>query len=942
MRYTRYPKGSIWRKWDLHVHTPFTKLNNQYPTDDTVWDSFCDKIENSDVEVYGITDYFSVENYFTFIEKYRVKYPDSKKMFFPNVELRLEVSVNRNAEEVNLHILFNNETEKEKIVLFLSKLNTNISRNGAPVSCSAISSHTDFKSAGIDYKILRKKLTEVFGKDECYLIVAASNNAGLRPDSKSPRKLNITDEIDKICDGFFGGQQNVDYFLSTQRYEEKETAKQKPVISCSDAHSFDELENYLGKRFVKVINGKEIIEKDITWIKANPTFEGLKQITYEPDGRIKIQQEKPEEKTPYNVIDAVRFIDTRATRDFNDNWIELNSNLNSIIGGKSSGKSLLLYHIAKTIDADRINSINAEKGYHQEIEYSFEKEPEFNFEVKWADGETYKLKDSEKPNRPITYIPQLYLNRLAEDQKDELNSLVDKMLIESSSEYKEFRNSNKQKLDDIRTEMFQVIDEYYKVKNSLNGKERELKELGDKKAIIENQKQIIEKIEALRKESSFSKEDEEKFKILSEKIKTLKEQQSETKTLINVLSNAKESYESFKDNIQNILGDTVFSSINSQFAVLSPEISQKISDIVSQSVKKLKKVLDDDIGHSFSSFNEEQRLDAIKKNLESTTKELEPLAEKVKSKSAFSQLQKSLETESAKLRLLNGKEIEIGKLNELLSTEATKNKYGKLFKCYQDVVEENRKYESIPDTDDLKLNSIIKINKKKFDENFVRKINKKKSMNQQFGAFFNSENDYEYEQEKHLSNINIMIDKIASCEISLNSGFDEKHTMLSLLDDYYYIDYDLLQDGDDLIKMSPGKRGIILFQLFLHLSKSENPILIDQPEDNLDNRTVYQELNDFIKTKKSTRQIIIVSHNPNLVVSTDSENIIVANQDGQNKSGKNATFKFEYVNGAIEHSFIDESKNGILFQRGIRQHVCDVLEGGEEAFEKRENKYGFK
>ncbi|MEA1899584.1 MAG: DUF1016 N-terminal domain-containing protein, partial [Thermodesulfobacteriota bacterium] len=208
----------------------------------------------------------------------------------------------------------------------------------------------------------------------------------------------------------------------------------------------------------------------------------------------------------------------------------------------------------------------------------------------------------------------------------------------------------------------------------------------------------------------------------------------------------------------------------------------------------------------------------------------------------------------------------------------------------------------------------------------VKKINKKRSLDQQFGTFFNAENDYGYEQEKHLGNINIMIDKITSCEISFNSGFDEKHAMLSLLDDYFFIDCNLLQDGDDLIKMSPGKRGIILFQLFLHLSKSKNPILIDQPEDNLDNRTVYQELNGFIKTKKSTRQIIIVSHNPNLVVSTDSENIIVANQDGQNKSGKNNTFKFEYVNGAIEHSFDKDRINlAERFKRLSPETVITIL-----------------
>ena len=60
-----------------------------------------------------------------------------------------------------------------------------------------------------------------------------------------------------------------------------------------------------------------------------------------------------------------------------------------------------------------------------------------------------------------------------------------------------------------------------------------------------------------------------------------------------------------------------------------------------------------------------------------------------------------------------------------------------------------------------------------------------------------------------------------------------------------------MQDEDKLLDMSPGKRGIILFQLFLHLSASETPILVDQPEDNLDNRTVYKELNQFIKQQKT-------------------------------------------------------------------------------------------
>ncbi|WP_157050027.1 hypothetical protein [Thalassobacillus sp. C254] len=79
--------------------------------------------------------------------------------------------------------------------------------------------------------------------------------------------------------------------------------------------------------------------------------------------------------------------------------------------------------------------------------------------------------------------------------------------------------------------------------------------------------------------------------------------------------------------------------------------------------------------------------------------------------------------------------------------------------------------------------------------------------------------------------------------------------------------------------MSPGKRGLVLLELFLDMSDEKHPILIDQPEDNLDNRTISTDLVKFIKKKSAQRQVIIVTHNANSVVLTDSENVIVANQD---------------------------------------------------------------
>ena len=60
---TKYPRGSEWRKWDLHIHTPGTAKNNQYPAD-VNWTEYLDALEKySDIAVLGITDYFSIDNY---------------------------------------------------------------------------------------------------------------------------------------------------------------------------------------------------------------------------------------------------------------------------------------------------------------------------------------------------------------------------------------------------------------------------------------------------------------------------------------------------------------------------------------------------------------------------------------------------------------------------------------------------------------------------------------------------------------------------------------------------------------------------------------------------------------------------------------------------------------------------------------------------------------
>ena len=57
--------GSTWHKWDMHIHTPYTKINNQYKEKgtDEIWKTYCEKLNDSEIDAFGITDYGSFENY---------------------------------------------------------------------------------------------------------------------------------------------------------------------------------------------------------------------------------------------------------------------------------------------------------------------------------------------------------------------------------------------------------------------------------------------------------------------------------------------------------------------------------------------------------------------------------------------------------------------------------------------------------------------------------------------------------------------------------------------------------------------------------------------------------------------------------------------------------------------------------------------------------------
>lgn len=138
--------------------------------------------------------------------------------------------------------------------------------------------------------------------------------------------------------------------------------------------------------------------------------------------------------------------------------------------------------------------------------------------------------------------------------------------------------------------------------------------------------------------------------------------------------------------------------------------------------------------------------------------------------------------------------------------------------------------------------------------------------------------------------------------------------------DYVIPKYTLKLGETELNQLSPGEKGALLLIFYLLVDKNDIPLIIDQPEENLDNESVYKLLVNFIKIAKKKRQIIIVTHNPNLAVVCDAEQVIYS------KIEKTAKNKVSYISGSIENPEINKK-------------IIDVLEGTMPAFNNREAKY---
>ncbi|MCW3779650.1 TrlF family AAA-like ATPase [Levilactobacillus namurensis] len=862
-------RGSEWRKWDLHIHSPFTWVNNNYPSNDKdlIIDKFINTVTDSGLDVIGLTNYFKFDN-----KDFEIKKRLEKKGIctFLNLEVRLS-NINKDGQMIDYHIIFDNQLDDSIIKNFLasSKAQTGDSEK----AFNQLTKDDIQNKAAINFDNLLEKLCEEgSGLKGHYITGFLSRGHGSATCEPERKTHSVYEEITRKSDLILHSSDKIDNLMRDRKYWLETSPYIKPLLQSSDAHDL----NQIGGKY--------------TWIKSDTTFEGLHQIIFEPENRVSISTEKPETKSPYLVIDHVEFSQSNATNT-ETTKLFFNPNLNTVIGGRSNGKSTLTNSIAQCLNNKLFIPQDPHSGRGM---YAFNNS---NFNVYWQDGASINS------DREVEFIPQDYMISLA-DKDEDRNNLIRSIVKTDESNYKKILNYEKS-VQENKSIIRQLLEEL----ETLNHQLANLRAPEGDKSGIEKQ---LRKIEAAIKEQSvqvnFSVESQKKYQQSYDNLKKQKNGKRLTELNLQDLASIKTK----KIKLQLPLSGTDDSDYNKQLTDFLFTLEQEANH---KWQKKLISIETEQNNH-LECFKEAINKIHIssdyingQKNLKNN-QELDFLSKQQKDESEKLESFKKFQSKKEKLEAQK-----VEKQKQLLAIY-------KNFKQYRNNLKSTFKAKPA----DGKIEIAIEFSNVPF-EHEIQYLRGRNTENDTFIGKFDEDHD-------------TLIDTIFD---ERNLSFNNTGNKDTLVKDvlsrtWTNLNYILKYEDDYFSQMSQGKKAFVILTLILEFSQDKKPVIIDQPEDSLDNRSIYLELTQYLKSKKKERQIILVTHNPNVVVGADAENVIVANQNSSETPNKDGV-QFSYINGSLENTFSNSTSKTVLESKGIREHVIEILEGGKEAFKERENKY---
>jgi energy-coupling factor transporter ATP-binding protein EcfA2 len=979
-------RGSEWRRWEPHIHAPGTVVNNQF-TGPTAWEDYLTALERATpaIEAIAVTDYYVTDTY----EEIRRRQAEGRlphaKLVFPNVELRLDVATAKGGF-VNLHLFVSPEDPNhiEELQRLLSRLQFNVMQDRFDCTRAdlirlgkkADTTITDDRAAlaygANQFKVNFQRLREVFcesgwAKKNILIAVAGGANDGTSG-VREAADQTLRREIEGFAHVIFASSvAQREFWLGQRDLGPAEIRAAygglKPCLHGSDAHKIEDVATPFGDRF--------------SWIKGGLEFDALRQACIDPGGRCHVGAEPPASATPSQVISSVEIL--------NAPWmvtpvIPLNPGLVAIIGARGSGKTALADMIAAACDSISDDAWNADEWANPS--FLVRARPllgDGTVKVSWAAGEpSTRALDGSDANGPFAYERVRYLSQQFVEELCSSSGLTDGLLREIErvifeahpddardgaldfAELLEHRASRHRLARDREAEaVAQISDristelEKEKLIASYEG------QVAQKKKLVEAYTADRAKLVSAGSEKRAQRHTDlagaanqvranlrrfagqrQTFLAMQDEVKDLRRNQA-PETLRQAQARhshsgmSPEQWAAFLLDYKGAVDDDLIGYVrwvdgkiaelkgtppvpgdpNTPYFADDADLTTLSQAMLDAEMARLEKLVSAD-------KETQRRYTALSGSIATETAALQTLTDKLKDAQGAKERARELQTEREEAygRAFDALVAEQSVLEELYAPlmarlAAASGTLQKLsFSVARTANVEQWATEAEDGLIDLRkagafrgkgtllqrANDVLKTAWETGDSRAIR------AAMAEFRRLYQKE----------------LLDQspVAHTDQVEFRAWSKRFAQWLFSSDHISIRYGIDYDGVDIRKLSPGTRGIVLLLLYLALDDSDNrPLVIDQPEENLDPKSVFEELVHLFIEAKAHRQVIMVTHNANLVINTDADQIIIA-ASGPHPHG--ALPPITYRSGGLESA-------------KIRKAVCDILEGGEGAFQER-------
>lgn len=1008
--------GSLWRLWDFHCHTPASyhwkgkKLRGSVGADkEKLIAQTVSTIVKAAPDVFVTMDYWTFDGYLA-ISEYEKEHPCALagKIIFPGIELRVESSLK---QRLNVHLVLDPEVSHQMLKDILATLKINLKDGDRSLSDECLIQHS--RELGPDRLAKGSFDEKKVATDAEYALEVGWKTAMVTQESLR-EALNVMGDRGLLLMPWdtYGGLSDIDWVAHYAEVRRYRTAAD--IFECKDEGNrlafhgikntlnekyFDNFWSSLDKKARLCVRGTDshsfadygIFPNNMkTWLKTEPTFQGLRHAIKEPVFRSYIGDTPP--KKAFVDSNGRLFMDrlqisTKAGVKTDEKWfsdtdLKLNPDLVAIIGNKGSGKSglaevLALAGNSKAHDFFTFLVDNRFKSGNGHRAGAFEAK------LTWRNGDVAQttLDQQAKADEPerVKYISQTYFEELCTDhitgKSDRFSTEIRKVLFshldqadrgsyQNLDEYlaaaeqpaQERIEGHRQALRKVNTQLAQLERQSgaaheNELKEKLNSKRLELGDLQAKKPVevlkpadadaiaeptVESQRLAGIALELAQLEVAMAAADAARrglverrttLSSVSQRLSAFEQQVTKTNEefLVELQKVNVTLPHVLKIETRRVVIQEVLDATETELGKLATEQLDRVDK--QQALVTERTQLQEHLDQPNRLYQEYTiQLTAWDKGVKAligTADEAETIAFYEARLAELAQLPgrcKTLEDEQDKLV----KNIHI----ELMAIAESRRP---LFTVVEKLVA------TVPGAAtelQVEFQSGLFFDQQVFVERFFALVK------QNTGGFRGDDegptklvamlrgidfNDAE-SLAKGLRGIRAMITgEVEQPGAALLPILRAKVTAEQLYEQLFSLmqveaKFSLSLAGTTIQQMSPGQRGALLLIFYLLVDTDPTPLILDQPEENLDNQTVYSMLVPIIQCAKERRQIVMVTHNANLAVCCDAEQIIHAEFDRSDQ------FSLTYASGAIESSELNRS-------------VLNVLEGTTPAFDNRRDKY---